>query len=280
MKPENWIKWDLDSRSGVKMSIFFSKHGAVGYGMFLVMVEMLYRAKDHMLPIDEKSVEGYASLCKIDAKDAKIILHDLFDAKLFSVSQTHFFSPRIEEELQKNLARKSEISEARRKAAERRWSKPQEENATAMQTDAIAMQNMLEKRREEERREDINNIGTAPAAPISHAKVAKLPKAKREPVKLEEVIFPSSLETEEVRAAVQEWLEHKVRIRDSYKSARSVSTLLKRWDGRGERLVDSIEFSIGNEYKGIFEAPANWTRKGKLSGQEKFNQAAQEIMAL
>lgn len=280
MKPENWIKWDLDSRSGVKMSVFFAKHGAVGYGMFLVMVEMLYRAKDHVLPIDDKSIEGYAHLCKLDAKDAKCILHDLFDAKLFSVSQTHFFSPRIEEEVQKNLARKVEISDARRKAAERRWSKSHEENANAMQTDADAMQNMLEKRREEERREDINNNRSAPSEAQNVKKVPQPSKAKREPVKLEDVTFPDSLETPEVRSAVQEWLDHKIRIRDSYKSAKSVSTLLKRWAGRGERLLESIEFSIGHEYKGIFEPPPNWTRRGKPSGQEKFNQAAEEIMAL
>lgn len=131
MRPENWMKWDLDSRSGVKMSAFFAEHGSCGYGFFVVLTEMLYRTEGHKLPIDDDSVAGYARTCRIDPATARQYLDSIFACKLMQRDATLCWSMKVHEETAGRQRKRGELADKRRKAAEARWRKQRAKDASA-----------------------------------------------------------------------------------------------------------------------------------------------------
>lgn len=168
MKAENWIKWDLDSRLGLRMSAYFADHGTNGYGFFLFLVEILYRADGNRLP--HANMQTYAKLCKIMQTDANAYMGSLLEIGLLLSDGEHFWSPRVNEEISLRKLQKSEISEKRRAAAESRWNKSNSlQGCKPMQIDANACKPMQthandargEEKRREKKRED-QNISTSP----------------------------------------------------------------------------------------------------------------------
>lgn len=141
MKKENWIKWDLDSRLGFKMASFFSEYGALGYGIFVLLIEQLYRSEDHKLPLDEKAIQNYTKLYKCIQKDFCMILYYLIECGLFKSDDKFFWSPRVLAESQESDSKAKDISKKRQVAVNTRWKKQKEENKTEVdfiQTDTNA----------------------------------------------------------------------------------------------------------------------------------------------
>ena len=114
MRKENWIKWDLNSRMGGKMSLFFHRHGHKGYGFFIVMTENLYLSDGYKIKVSD--LPNFYEVMQIDANDANLLLHELVDLKLWKIENEFLFSERILEET-------SKISAARSEAAKARWDK-------------------------------------------------------------------------------------------------------------------------------------------------------------
>jgi hypothetical protein len=164
-RPENWIKWDLDSRAGIKMAAYFSDFGAAGYGLFMFFTESLYRAKGHKLGLSDGEYKAYASACKMPVEEIKRMLEALFGYKLFSSDGATFWSDRVFEELDAKEAKEEERrlqkSEAGRRGAEARWGARVEHDGSAMAEDGTAMaedgrecQGLTKMARGEERRVD------------------------------------------------------------------------------------------------------------------------------
>lgn len=151
-KIENWIKWDLDSRTGVKMSAFFADHGSAGYGFFLFIIELLYREESNRL--DHDMVYAYAKVCKAMQTDAKLYIDDAILLGLLNSDGRLFWSPRVDREIAERKARESEISQKRSAASNARWNKTNGLDAKAMQSNASAMQKHANDAREEEIREE------------------------------------------------------------------------------------------------------------------------------
>ena len=240
MKKENWIKWDLDSRSGLKMASFFADHGAAGYGFFIVLIEMLYRAEDNKLPRDAIAMQKYAKLCKCTTEHANKFLHDLHAEGLFKIDANSFWSPRVMVELTGREEKRKDISTKRKDAAISRWEKHTKKSADAnackpMQTHAKPI--------DQRRGEEIRDLDP-PLSPL---------RGKRLQPKITDIDFPPSLDTPDARAALGEWLDYKTARNQKYKSGASVRALLKQWERSGSAgFVEAIQFSMGNNYSGIF----------------------------
>ena len=60
------------------------------------------------------------------------------------------------------------------------------------------------------------------------------------------------------KQAIRDWLEHKDRIRNQYASRDSFAVELARWAKIGpERFACAVAYSIGKEWKGIYEEQAS-----------------------
>ena len=128
MKRENWIKWDINSRLGFKTALFFQEFGAQGYGAFICWVEMLYNAEGHKLPYDDKAIQNYTKLYKLIQSDTKKILEGLCSCGLFQHDDTHFWSPRVNAEVQRGSESSKRLSEIRKAAISTRWANKTSQN--------------------------------------------------------------------------------------------------------------------------------------------------------
>lgn len=160
MKPENWIKWDLDSRLGTRMAVYFGEHGAVGYGFFVVMVELLYRANNNRLACKDSDMQIYAKLCKVMQDDAKYYLNSLCEIGLLKRDKDEFWSERVLEEIAGRATNLQSISAKRKAAAEARWGEKKEQKQTDRDTNAKPCKTMQgdandARERGEEKRGDI-----------------------------------------------------------------------------------------------------------------------------
>lgn len=165
MKRENWIKWDLDSRSGRKMASFVAQHGATGYGIFIMLIEMLYREDDNKIPYDTNVLQSYTNIFKVDTNLFKAILNTLLYEGLLIQHENYIWSPRVVAE----MVNRKDLSNKRRDAVNDRWAKNSSKKDTkVLQTDTSAykpIQTDTDKRRLEEIRLDKNNTNTHVAPP-------------------------------------------------------------------------------------------------------------------
>lgn len=209
MKTENWIKWDLNSRSGSRMAAFFSEHGAIGYGFFMVLTETFYRSEGNKVAIEE--MQTYAKLCKLMQTDAKIYIDTLVELRLWERDETHFWSPRVVAEESARREKRELVSAARKKAAEAKWRKMIElVGAKGMQTDdrtCKRMQTGIEREREGEREIDIEKENFIYNNPIS-----KKPKFnKYKSFKVEDFVIPVTWGASEIEA-LDEWVSYKTKL--------------------------------------------------------------------
>lgn len=92
-----------------------------------------------------------------------------------------------------------------------------------------------------------NNVTVTPRVEKSREEKSK----KKTP--LPPLEFPSALDSDSCRTALNEWLAHRERIGKSYKSQASVGKLLTEWAAKGPAaFVAAVEFSIAREYQGLF----------------------------
>ncbi len=108
-------------------------------------------------------------------------------------------------------------------------------------------------------------------------------KIKKEKPKPEVLVFPEKLDNEPCRNAWNSWLEHKKSRGERYKSVQSQQQKLKEWAEAPDEFIAAINFSMGNNWAGIFAkrdgkyANAQDPQR-KLSPTELSIQAAQRIM--
>ncbi len=155
---ENWIKWDLNSRSGVKMAAYLEKHGCAGYGYFVMMTEYFYRAEEYK--IDAGAMHMYAAACKCMQTDAHEYTCTLLHLGLWKTDDKYIWSERVVKEAQKITEKIEETKQKKRAAANKRWveiidkknARASDVHADAMQVHASAMQ--TDARRDEIRRDE------------------------------------------------------------------------------------------------------------------------------
>lgn len=145
LKDTFWFRHDYNARGDRKLLKIIHKHGIAGYGIYWFLVEMLYEEG------------GYLPLCDCDCYANAMrtqcdIVKDIINGDLFENDGVNFWSNSC----LRRLENKNEKSEKAKKSALVRWH-PSVNNANAMRTQCDS--NAREERRgEERRREDIDNI--------------------------------------------------------------------------------------------------------------------------
>ena len=79
---------------------------------------------------------------------------------------------------------------------------------------------------------------------------------KKEPVTVDSLTIPDSIDTPEVRDAIADWLEYKRGRSEGYKKAGHLNGLLKNYSDPAA-ITRDIRNSIGCGYKGLIQPPAS-----------------------
>lgn len=168
MKKTYYFQHDYNARNDPKLQAVMIKYGLAGIGAFWCIVEMLYE-QDGTLPIT--SIPSIAFILHADEEMLKNIVCKM---DLFECNKKNFWSRSV----RKRLGLINEISDIRRKAAEKRWKSNKKDDANEMQmqcksdanaqnNDANAMQteckcNAIKEK--EIKRNDIKDITHTPCA--------------------------------------------------------------------------------------------------------------------
>lgn len=135
MKKTYYFQHDYNARNDPKLQAVMIKYGLAGIGAFWCIVEMLYE-QDGTLPIT--SISSIAYTLHADEEMLKNIVCKM---DLFECNKKFFWSRSV----RKRLGIINEISDIRRKAAEKRWKSSKKSDANAMQmqckSDANAQNN-------------------------------------------------------------------------------------------------------------------------------------------
>lgn len=123
MKKTYYFQHDYNARNDPKLQALMIKYGLAGIGAFWCIVEMLYE-QDGTLPIT--SISSIAYTLHADEEMLKNIVCKM---DLFECNKKFFWSRSV----RKRLGIINEISDIRRKAAEKRWKPNKKNDANVMQ---------------------------------------------------------------------------------------------------------------------------------------------------
>ena len=112
-KDAYYFPHDYDSANDPKMQTLLAEYGAVGYGVFWRLVEMLHEHKDHHLPFEKYIYISVAKPLLLEAqKVEEIIYYSIDPCRLFEADGEIFWSERVRQ----NIEKRKELSEQRSKA--------------------------------------------------------------------------------------------------------------------------------------------------------------------
>lgn len=123
MKKTYYFQHDYNARNDPKLQALMIKYGLAGIGAFWCIVEMLYE-QEGTLPIT--SISSIAYTLHVDEEMLKNIVCKM---DLFECNKKFFWSRSV----RRRLGIINEISDIRRKAAEKRWKSNKKNDANAMQ---------------------------------------------------------------------------------------------------------------------------------------------------
>lgn len=120
-KEAYYFSHDANARQDPKILEMLSVYGAEGYGWYWILVEMLREQSDHKLKLTGKyTFNALAMQMHCNPNTSEQFVNDCIkEFALFDSDGEYFWS----NSLLRRMAMKEEISEKRRKAAEKRWSK-------------------------------------------------------------------------------------------------------------------------------------------------------------
>jgi len=156
-KQTYYFSHDFDPTGDPKMSAMIGEYGAVGYGIFWRIVEMLHADKDHSLPLKKYIYQAIAKQLLNSAKQ-NLVIDDLpqyvetfikdciEDYELFALQGDRFSSDRVFRHFEKKL----KISELRSEIGKK--------GAIAKQNKILPESKKQNQAKEKKVKESINNI--------------------------------------------------------------------------------------------------------------------------
>lgn len=115
-----YFSHDTDARNDLNIIRLRIKKGWAGYGLFWAIIEVMAEAPQNKIKPDDIEILAYDLRA-----DQKEIVEILEEFSLFKKTDAGYFS----ESLNNRLNLKKEVTEKRKKAASKRWEKPEiEEN--------------------------------------------------------------------------------------------------------------------------------------------------------
>ena len=139
-----YFSHDYNARNDMKIQALLVEHGAVGYGVYWIIVEILHEESHKKLPLNKLTYVAVARQASTSVEHVKSIVECCLEYELFDEEDGCFFSKRI----LKNIDKRMDISEKRAKAG--RISAEKRKKATGVE------QNSTNVNKEKERKEKDN----------------------------------------------------------------------------------------------------------------------------
>ena len=107
-----YFSHDYNARNDIKIQALLVEHGAVGYGVYWIIVEILHEESAKKLKLDSLTYVAIARQASTCVEQAKAVVECCLEYELFAEEDGYFYSKRI----LKNINKRLEISEMRSKA--------------------------------------------------------------------------------------------------------------------------------------------------------------------
>lgn len=138
---KEYFSHDYDPISDIKMMVMVSEWGAIGYGLYWRIVELLHKSEDNTLAFTPLNTLAIAKQMKVDAKQITSFVDDCVNVfELFKRENDKVFCERVF----RNIGKRKEISEVRKAAGSKGGA------AKASNVVAIAKQNVAKEKKVKE----------------------------------------------------------------------------------------------------------------------------------
>ena len=248
---KEYFSHDYNASLDPKIIALIGDYGAVGYGIYWRVVEMLHSENEHKLPLKEYIYRALAKQMVTSVEQISTIINDCINVyELFIKDNDFFYCQRVLD----NIEVRTKISESRSKAgkisAERRKNATNvEQSLTSVQQNLTSVQqnstkfNKEKEIKEKEIKENNNKE-----------------EIKKEEIKKEEkkkFSFDFSNFDENFIEHVNSWLEYKKERKEPYKSQKGLNAFYNKLLDYSKNDPDTakkiIEQSMANNWAGIFE---------------------------
>ena len=107
-----YFSHDYNARNDIKIQALLAEHGAIGYGVYWIIVEILHEESARKLMLHNLTYVAIARQASTSVEQVKSIIDCCLECGLFAEEDDYFFSKRI----LKNINKRMDISEKRAKA--------------------------------------------------------------------------------------------------------------------------------------------------------------------
>ena len=107
-----YFSHDYNARNDIKIQALLVEHGAVGYGVYWIIVEILHEESEKSLKLNNLTYIAIARQASTSVEQVKAVVECCLEYELFTEDDGCFFSKRV----LKNIDRRMDISEKRAKA--------------------------------------------------------------------------------------------------------------------------------------------------------------------
>ena len=149
-----YFSHDYNARNDMKIQALLVEHGAVGYGVYWIIVEILHEESHKKLPLNKLTYVAVARQASTSVEHVKSIVECCLEYELFDEEDGCFFSKRI----LKNIDKRMDISEKRAKAG--RISAEKRRKATSAQQNSTNVNKEKERKGKERKEKDNTNTNT------------------------------------------------------------------------------------------------------------------------
>jgi uncharacterized protein YdaU (DUF1376 family) len=250
-----YFSHDINAANDYKIIRLRSKLGAEGYGIYWMLIELLYQ-NNNALPFECDSI-AYALQTQCDKIESVVR-----DFGLFEIEDNVITCPSIS----RRLTEMNERSEKAKRSAEARWNKSEKANN---QTDSIAKEEQCDRNANALQTQcegnAINKIKENKINNIYNNNAQQKNVVQGSKFKIDDSLIEKEVENN-LQKAVKEWVAYKRERGQGYRTLRSFKTMIARLKelsgGSGERAYAIVSQSIANNWAGLFAL------KNELSSQE------------
>ena len=156
---KNYFSHDYNATLDPKIIALLGDYGAVGYGIYWRIVEMLHAENEHKLPLKEYIYKALAKQMGTSVEQVSAIVRDCIDIyDLFIECDGCFYSKRVDDNIQKMEEIKEKRSKAGKISAEnRKNSTSVQQNLTSVQQNLTQSNKIKEKKIKENKIKENNN---------------------------------------------------------------------------------------------------------------------------
>ena len=150
---KNYFSHDYNATLDPKIIALLGDYGAIGYGIYWRIVEMLHAEESHTLPLKDYIYKALAKQMSTSVEQVSSIVSDCINIyDLFIACDDCFYSKRVNDNIQKMEETKEKRSKAGKISAEiRKNSTHVEQNLTSVQQNLTQSNKRKEKKRKEKK---------------------------------------------------------------------------------------------------------------------------------